>query len=190
MASPQTEIEIQSNISIVLGAGEITDLSSKGAFGVDLQSAYDLLLDAEVGTNRWRFDAKIQQLSLVGALATPFDQWNYEYLLPADYSSLQRIYPYAPFEIFGKSVYMGSSATYLAEYYSNNPAVTLWSGPFKAYFVLKVAYYLAVSTAENAQLAEQIEKRMLRAESDALFASASSRPNQKLKSRPYLAVRN
>lgn len=189
MSSPTTQIEIISNVSILLGNREITDLSTAGAFGVAAESAYDLLLDAEIGTNRWRFAAKTEELSLIGALSPDFAEWNYEYQLPADYLSMQRLFPNIPYEIFGDRVYTGSSTSVSAEYYSSSPAVTLWSAPFKAYFTYLLASHLAVSTTENDRVIAKINDGLTRWSAFALFSSSTSRPNRPLASQRYITVR-
>lgn len=190
MASPTTSIEIMSNASILVGNKEITDLDSAGDFGVAVESAYNLLLDAEVASNRWRFAAKTSELSLIGALSPDFDQWNYEYQLPSDYVSMQRVYPNVNFEIFGDKIYAGGNGSLSCEYYSSSPAVTLWSAPFKAYFVYLLAQFLSISVTENAKVSAEIKEGLFRWGAYALYSSSSSRPNRIMASQPYVTVRN
>jgi len=190
MASPNTQIEILSAASVLLGNDEITDLSSAGDWGVALEKGYDLLLDAEVGSGRWRFAATTQQLSLIGALSPDFAEWNYEYQLPADFVSMQRVYPSINYEIFGDKLYAGSNGTLQAEYYSSNPAVNLWPAPFKAYFVYLLADFLAVSKTENTSVINAIKEGKSRWAAHAMFTSSSNRPNREMQSQPYIVVRN
>lgn len=190
MASPMTKIEIISNASILLGNKEITDLSSSGDFGVAAESAYDLLLDAEIGSNRWRFAAKIEELSFIGALSPDFNQWNYEYQLPADYLSMQRVYPNINYEIFGDRLYSPSSGTLQAEYFSSSPPVTKWTAPFKTYFTYLLAEHLAISTTENAAVIRTISQGVSKWAAYALHSSSSSRPNRIMQSQPYITVRD
>lgn len=190
MAGPTTSIEIMSNASILLGNKEVTDLSSAGEFGVALQSSYDLLLDAEIASNRWRFAAKTQELSLIGALSPDFAQWDYEYQLPADYLSMQRVFPTVNYEIFGDRLYTGGNGSISAEYFSSSPPVTLWSAPFKSYFTYLLANHLAISVTENASVIDRIERGMSRWASLALHSSSTSRPNRPMASQPYITARN
>lgn len=190
MTSPNTKVEILSDVSIVLGNNSFSDVTTMGEFGVALEAAYDLLLDAEISSGRWRFAAKTVQLSLIGALSVPFAQWTHEYQLPADYLSMQRIYPNVPYEIFADRLYTSSNGSLSAEYFRSNPPVTIWSPAFKSYFTYVIADFLATSTTENAGVMAKIEKGLIKWSALGQFASSSSRPNREISSQPYISARS
>lgn len=188
MAGPTTSIEIMSNVAILLGKDEITDIASAGSFGRAVQASYDLVLEAEIATNRWRFAAKTQELASYVELDPDFAQWRYAYQLPSDFLSLQRSYPNANFQIFGDKLYSGGNGSRAIEYYAV-PPVTQWSAPFKLYLVYRIASHLAISVTESERVARDIDSKVSLYEARALYTGSQNQSGQTFLDQPYLNVR-
>lgn len=191
MASPSTKIGILSDVSDLLGNKTFTSLDEVGDFGTSLEAAYDLFIEAEIASGRWRFAAETEQLSLIGDLSPTFDKWLFEFQLPANFLSVQRIFPRVPYEVFGDRLYTTTNETLSLEFYSAavNETVTVWSAPFKLYFVYLLAEHLSISTVENAGVIAKIEKGVMKYGALAGFVRSSNRPAIQMASQRYVTVR-
>lgn len=185
---PTTDIEIMSNAAVLLGKAPFTTIQDADEFAVSVQKFYDMLVPSELSKQHWKFAKKYAQLSL---LSSPIDfaEWDSAYQLPSDYLMAIRVYPDIRYEIFGDKLYTTTTGELKMEYNYNVP-VTRWSNSFKEYMVFSLAANMALSVAENAQLAQMLEQKRHAARAEAMWVDAQSAPNVSIRSNPWVEARS
>ena len=183
-------IEVANRALTKLGAARITALSDDNKQARAINSCYDVLLDAELRTNRWTF--AIKRVELPADADAPLYGFAYSYTLPSDFLRLDLINDMYP-DVSLDSYIGADPADYQVE---NNKILTIYSAPLKvrygarvsdpqqwdALFIEAFACRLAAEICED--LTQSTPKRQLawneyqRALSMAKRANAIERPPQ------------
>jgi len=185
---PTTEIEIQSNAALILGKKPFTSISDSDQFALSVQKMYAMLVPGELGSNNWKFAKKQVQLSQVAGFDPDFAEWSTAYDLPTDLLCVSRLFPNVRFQIFENRIYTSSAGELKLEYAYDAP-VTSWSAAFKIFITYRIAADMALSVAENPQLAQILEGKTQRARATAMFIDGQNSPGVGIQSNPWLEVR-
>lgn len=187
MAGPQTDVEIMSNAAVILGQTPFATIAEADKFAEGLQQIYDMMVPSLLTEAHWKFARKYQQLSL-SVDEVDFAEWSNAYNLPSDLISVYRLYPNVNYEVVGNQIYTGTSGELKLEYIYQAP-VSRWSEPFKEYFVYALAAKLALSVAEDRNMAQYLEQISAQKKSAAMWVDAQSSPNKGVQSKPWINVR-
>lgn len=185
----QSKTSIISNSITILGHAPISSLTNGDQMVVAAEQAYDLLLPAVIAENNWRFATQIQQLS-VSVDVAPFP-WQTVYLLPAGWLKTIRVYPniYA-WDIYENSkIYAQYSGDWFMEY-TFLPDPSKLPIHFTKYFVMEIAAYLALSSAQRPDYYAAIEQKRIASFAMCAAIEAQNRPQFTQATFPVLNNRN
>lgn len=186
---PTTEIEIISAAIAMVGKQyDVNTIDGGGALAQDATKMYDILVTAELGSNRWRFAQKFEQISILTTLNPSFAGWLYECELPSDLIMLQAVYPNSDYTLMGTRLLTRSNQT-LTVVYSHAVPVSKWPPAFSMYIVYHLASMLGISVTNSDRMIARIAKGMETWESRALFADAQSCATVPFRFNPYVDVR-
>lgn len=186
---PTTAIEIQSAAIAMVGKQQTTNtIDGGGALAANAAKLYDMLVSAELGSNRWRFAQNFQQISILTTLTPGFAGWLYECQVPADCLMIQAIYPNQSYTVMGDKI-LTQSKQPLTLVYSRSVPVSKWPGPFSMYITFHLAGLLGMSVTNSDRMVARIEKGMEKWESRALFADAQSCTTMPFRHNPYVDIR-
>jgi hypothetical protein len=187
--APTSAIEIQAaSIALVGKQQTVNTIDGGGALATDAQKLYDILVTAELGSNRWRFAQTFKQISIITTLDPAFNGWTYECEVPADCIMIQAVYPNQLYTVMGTHILTKSNQT-LTVVYSHSVPVSKWPPPFSMYIVWHLASMLGVSVTNSDRMLARLAAGMKNWESRALFADAQSCPTQPMRYNPYVDVR-
>lgn len=170
-----TKVSMVSNAITLLGHAPIASFEGGDQMVVAAEQAFDMLLPAILAENNWRFAAQIQQLS--ESVEVPPTPWKTIYLLPADWLKTIRVYPNIyVWEIYENSkVYAQFQGTFFMEYIFQ-PDISKLPAHFVKYFILEVAAYLALSSAQRPDFYAPIEAKRITAYAMCAAVEAQNRP--------------
>lgn len=188
MAAPilsATKIGIISNALILCGENPLVSLSDDRYGATVGSNLFDLLYEAELQSNRWRFSCTKGALSRLNT--SPLNEWQYAFQLPIDMLLPLGVWPYSLYEIYGPHLYTNNSTVNLE--YQFKPDIS--AAP--AYFQLLMTYVLArdmvkpITESDSAVnvMASKYEMQRNRA----LFADAQGRPNRPIQDSPFTQTR-
>jgi len=188
-----TRTQIISNAVALLGKKIITSTVNQSDLVDAAGQAFDFLLPSVLSEHFWRFATTIIQLPQTNIVPV-VTNWRYVYQLPGDYLETVRVYP----QQYGWEIYQGNMQIPVIYTNFNGPFyleyvrlidVTLLPYYFVHYFVYEIAYYLALSSAQQMQYAP-----VLKADRDiqlgiAQAKDAQNRPQTPLASQPIITNR-
>lgn len=187
--APTTKIEIVSASLAMVGKHHaLNTIDGGGALATDADKLYNILVNAELGSNRWRFSQAFQQISILTTLSPSFDGWLYECQIPADCLMVQYLDPNLNYIVFGDKILTKSKQPFTVIYSSLVP-VSKWPPPFSMYIVYHLAAMLGMSVTNSDRMLARIAKGLEKWESRALFADAQSSKTQPIRHNPYVDVR-
>lgn len=187
--APTTEIEIISAAIALVGKQyDVNTVDGGGALAVDAEKMYDILVTAELGSNRWRFAQKFEQISILTTLTPTFAGWIYECELPSDLIMLQAVYPNVNYTLIGNRLLTQSNQT-ITVVYSHAVPVSKWPPAFSMYIVFNLASMLGISVTNSDRMIARIAAGLKTWESRALFADAQSCSTLPFRYNPYVDVR-
>lgn len=184
----QTDIEIVSQAIQLCGKKKINSIDTGDEFAESASEFYGSLVNAELGSNRWRFALHYQAMGTLTALTPAFEGWNYYWDFPSDLIMLHRIYPFVNYTVFGDRLVTRSDST-LTAIYSRVRAVSKWPEPFKMYMIYALANMLAPSVTLSDKMVARIEGGLLFWKSRALFADGQNSPARTMRDQPYKQIR-
>lgn len=176
-----SKISLISRALILLGEQPATSLSDD-RYGVTVGSnMFEILYEAELQSNRWRFACKKRALSRLSDV--PLNEWQYAYQLPADCLLPIGTWPSSQYEIYGDRIYTDQTIVNL-DYMFKPDADAL-----PAYFSLLMCYCLARDMikpiTESDAGVEVMNKKYLVQRDRAMFADAQGRPSRPIQSSPF-----
>lgn len=181
----QSKISLLSKALILCGEKPLESLSDD-RYGAQVGSnLFEVIYEAEIQSNRWRFSMK--KGALTRLVTTPLNEWRYAYQLPTDMLLLVGMTRPQPYEIYGEHLY--TNATEVEIEYQYKPAVD----KLPAYFSLLMCYALAkdavVPITENEARIRVMDAKYQVQRNRALFADAQSRPARQIIDSPFTDVR-
>lgn len=187
MASIETssKISILSRALILCGEPPLNSLSDDRYGATVGSNLFELLYEAELQSNRWRFSCG--KIALSQLVNVPLNEWAHAYQLPSTMLLLLGMYPSAPYEVYGSHLYTNQAAVEIE--YQFKPDVTACP----AYFTLLLTYALYRDMV--GPITESVNKTRVAMElynqqrARAQFADAQSRPNKPIVDSPFTAVR-
>lgn len=187
--APTTDIEIIAGAITLVGKQQtVNTIDSGGALATDAARLYQVLVSAELGSNRWRFSQTFQQISILTTLTPTFGGWLYECELPADCIMVQAVYPNQNYTVMGNRILTQSNQT-ITLVYSHTVPVSKWPPAFSMYIVYHLASMLGISITNSDRMLARIAQGMAEWESRALFADAQSCTTMPFRYNPYVDVR-
>jgi hypothetical protein len=181
----QSKISLLSKALILCGEKPLESLSDDRYGATVGSNLFEVIYEAEIQSNRWRFSMKKGALSRL--VATPLNEWQYCYQLPTDMLLLVGMTCPQPYEIYGEHLY--TDATTVEIEYQFKPTID----KLPAYFSLLMCYVLAkdcvVPITENEARIRVMESKYQVQRNRALFADAQSRPSRPIYSSPFTDVR-
>lgn len=187
--APTTQVEIVSAAIALVGKQYSMNTSDGGgALATAADSFYDALVTAELGSNRWRFAQKFQQISILTTLTPTFAGWLYECQLPSDCIMVQAVYPNCDYQVFGDKILTRSNSA-ITLVYAHTVPVSKWPPAFSMYIVWALASMLGVSVTNSDRMLARLAAGTKNWESRALFSDAQSSTTQPFRYNPYVDVR-
>lgn len=184
---PQTAAEIITNAGILCGQFDVLLNETGNRFAESATAMYGSLVQAELGSNRWRFAQHAQAIATLTELEPPVSPWLYYWTFPADMLMFLSLQPMSLYTIWGNRLLTVSNQEMIVTYTRDMP-VNLWGPAFKHYMTYALAEIMAQSVT-SADKASKIEKGKLMWESRALFADSQSVPQRSIRVNPWIDVR-
>ena len=182
----QSKIAILSKALVLLGEKPLDSLSDNRYGATVGSNLFELIYEAELQSNRWRFACAKTSLSRLNA--TPLNEWQYAYQLPSAMLLPIGVYPKASYEIYADRIYTDQSSVELD--YMFKPDVSACP----AYFTLLLTYACAkdmikpITESDNGVQVMTAKYNVQRAR--AMFADAQGRPNSMMIDSPFTDIRN
>ncbi len=180
-----SKIGLISKALILCGEPPLTSLNDDRYGATVGAEMFEMLYEAELQSNRWRFSMKKGALSRL--VDTPLNEWRYAYQMPTDILLLVGMTCPQPYEIYGTHLYTNAETVEIE--YQFKPEVPA----LPAYFALLMTYVLAKDMVspitENADKHRMMQMKYLPQRDRALFADAQARPARPIYSSPFTDVR-
>lgn len=180
-----SKIGLISKALILCGEKPLQSLSDDRYGATVGANLFEMLYEAEVQSNRWRFSMKKGALSRLNV--DPLNEWRYVYQMPTDMLLLIGMTYPKPYEIYGQHMY--TDATSVEIEYQFKPEIDR----IPAYFALLMTYVLAKDMVspitENEDKHRMMQAKYLPQRDRALFADAQSRPARRIIDSPFTDVR-
>lgn len=176
-----SKIKLISNALVLIGEQPAESLSDDRYGVVVGANMFELLYEAELQSNRWRFAMKKRALSRL--VDVPLNEWQYAYQLPTDCLLPIGTWPVSWYELYGDRLYSNASSCEL-DYMFKPDADKL-----PAYFSLLLTYCLArdmvKAITESDAGVEVFHKKYVLQRDRAMFADAQSRPSKAIVYSPF-----
>jgi hypothetical protein len=176
-----TKVGLISNALVLCGELPLNALNDNRYGATVGANLFELIYEAELQSNRWRF--AMAKKALTRVVFTPLNEWQYSYQIPADCLLPIGIYPSQPYEIYGDKIYTNATSVTLEQL----TKVEVSAVP--AYFALLMAYALAKDMVnpltESATAMEKMTKKYNTQRAAALYADAQSRPARPIYDSPF-----
>lgn len=188
MAAIETnsQISLLSKALILCGEKPLVSLSDDRYGATVGSNLFELIYEAELASNRWRFAcAKVALSRLVDV---PLNEWSYAFQLPSAMLLPIGVYPSTQYEIYADRIYTNQTVVELD--YMFKPDITACP----AYFTLLMTYALAkdmikpITESDEAVTIMTAKYNVQRGR--AMFADAQGRPNKPIVHSPFTDVRN
>ena len=108
--------------------------------------------------------------------------------LPADFLSLERIWPNVQFQIYGDQIWTYGSSPIQMSYRSQLP-VSRWPVYFRVYAEYELARRMAFAVAESADLEKRLEANLIEKRAMAMFIDAQNHPGDQIQYNPWISIR-
>lgn len=180
-----SKIGIVSNALILIGENPLVSLSDDRYGAVVGGNMFEVLYEAELQSNRWRFSCTKSALTRLNT--SPLNEWQYAFQMPPDCLLPIGVWPYSLYEIYGTHLYTNNSTVNLEHQFKPDISAA------PAYFQLLMTYVLAKDmikpiTESDAGVNVMLTKYETQ-RNRALFADAQGRPNRPIQDSPFTQVR-
>jgi hypothetical protein len=179
------KIDIVNGALIELGETPLQSLTEDTESAITANYVYDQVYHDLLSKAPWRFAVTKQTLSQL--VATPLNEWAYQYQIPSECVRVMRVYPDQDYDIYGTSIYAQSSE--LAVDYVAKVDEAVLPPYFVRLLVLELAVRMSISITASAQAKGTLVQEKQLQFAAALAADAQQRPNRPFLSRPFLDVR-
>lgn len=180
-----SKIGLISKALILCGETPLVGLSDDRYGATVGAGLFEMLYEAELQSNRWRFSMKKGSLSRL--VDEPLNEYQYVYQLPTDMLLLVGMTYPQDYEIYGSHLY--TNATSVEIEYQFKPEVDA----IPAYFALLMTYVLAKDMispiTENEAKHKMMQAKYIPQRDRAMFADAQSRPSKQIIDSPFTDVR-
>jgi hypothetical protein len=176
-----SKIKLISKAAVLIGEQPVETLNDDryaGAVGANL---FEILYEAELQSNRWRF--AMQKRALSRLVDEPLNEWQYAYQIPVDCLLVVGTYPRSQYEIYGDRVYTNASAVEMDYMFKPD------ADKVPAYFSLLMVYCLArdmvKAITESDSAVDIFNRKYIMQRDRALFADAQARPSKPIVDSPF-----
>lgn len=180
-----SKIGIISNGLILCGEKPLDSLSDDRYGATVGSNLFEVIYEAELQSNRWRFSMK--KGALARLLVTPLNEYQYAYQIPTDCLLIVGMTCPQKYEIYGDRIY--TNATTVEMEYQFKPAIDR----LPAYFALLMTYALAkdmIQPVTDSEVRVRVMTAKYVSQRDrALFADAQARPARPIIDSPFTQVR-
>lgn len=189
ISAPTTETEVVSLAITLVGKQQtVNTIDGGGALASDGLKLFQMLVSAELGSNRWRFAQDFQQSAVLTTLSPAFGGWTYYYELPAECIMVQAVYPNIAYQVFGDKILTKSNQKITVVFGRTLP-VSKWPPAFTMYIVFHLATLLGASVTNSDRMMARLIKGLTTWESRALFADGQNSKTLPFRQNPYVDVR-
>lgn len=180
-----TSISICSNALLLIGHGTISSFTEGGSGAEVASNLYESSYENVLTMHRWRFASGKAALSRL--TATPLNDFDYAFQLPANNLLVNRVFPDSDYEIFEDKIF--SDQLTLEIDYVFKPD----ESKLPAYFVKLMEFHLAsqfaVPVTDNSTKGKLYDDMFHSQLRRAKFADASSRPPDAIHDNQLMAAR-
>lgn len=189
ISPPTTRVEIISYAVSLCGKQQtVNTVDGGGTLATDANRFFDLIVSAELASNRWRFAQEFQQLSVVNTLTPSFDNWLYYREIPSDCLMVLYVTPRIEYVVFGNKILTNTDQPATLVYTKDVP-VSKWPGAFSMYITYHVASMIGISVTNSDRLLARIAEGLNMWESRALFADGQNSRGKSIQSNPWVDAR-
>lgn len=180
-----TKIKIISDALILCGEAPLNSLSDN-RYGAQVGSnLFEVLYEAELQSNRWRFASAKTSLSRL--TASPLNEWQYAFQLPSDMLLPIGVYPRANYEIYADHLYTNNSTVDME--YLFKPAISQLPAYFRLLMVYAMAKDMIKPISESDTAMQLMTGKYNIQRSKAMYSDAQGRPNRAVLDSPFTDVR-
>jgi hypothetical protein len=180
-----TDISMCSNALLLIGHSTISSFTDPGAGPEVASNLYETTYENMLTMHRWRFATGKASLSRL--TATPLNEWDYAFTLPANYLMMIRVYPDSDYELYENKLYSNQQEVDIDYVFKPDES------RLPAYFVKLMEFHLAsqfaIPVTDNTAKAEayrvMYENQLRRAK----FIDSQSRPSDAIVDSPFLEAR-
>lgn len=181
----QSKIALLSKALILCGETPLITLSDNRYGATVGNGLFEIIYEAELQSNRWRFACGKVALSRLNT--TPLNEYQYAYQLPSTMLLPLGVYPKANYEIYSDRIYTNHSSIELE--YMFKPEVSACPAYFGLLMVYALARDLIKPITESDAAVAVMEGKYQKQRARSMYADAQGRPNRPLADSPFTDVR-
>lgn len=180
-----TKIKIISDALILCGETPLNSLSDN-RYGAQVgANLFEVIYEAELQSNRWRFACTKAALSRI--TAAPLNEWQYAFQLPTDMLLPIGVYPRSSYEIYASHLYTNNSAVELD--YMFKPEVSRLPAFFRLLMVYAMAKDMIKPITESDAAVQLMTGKYNIQRNKAMYADSQGRPNKAIVDSPFTDAR-
>lgn len=180
-----TKIGLISNALVLLGETPLESLSDNRYGATVGANLFEVIYENELQSHNWRFAT--DKALLAQDVATPLNEWQYSYQLPATLLNVIGVYPPTNYEIYARKIFADASSVEID--YLFKPEVTALPAHFALLLTYALARDMVKPITESDQGVQVFEAKYIRQRDRALFADSQGRPNRAIVHSPFTQVR-
>lgn len=180
-----SKIDLISKALVLCGERPLDSLSDDRYGATVGSNLFELLYESELQANRWRFS--MMKIALSRLVATPLNEWQYCYQLPATGLLPVGVYPPQPYEIYADRIYTNAATVEME--YQFKPEVTACPAYFCLLMVFALAKNMIKPITESDEALQLMERKYNQQRNVALFADAQGRPARAVYDSPFTDAR-
>jgi hypothetical protein len=183
MSSSKIQI---ANIALgFLGEPALTSLSEVSLRAEQVNLHYESAVVDCLGKADWRF--AVQKDWLSQDIATPQNEWPYQYTLPAGFIRVVKLEPRARYDIYGSKLY--ADATGLACDFVKRVSEANFPTTFETFVACELAIRMCMVITGDIDLKASLQNDRRFKFAEALSADSQQRPNVRFEHAPFINVR-
>lgn len=180
-----TKIKIISDALILCGETPLNTLSDNRYGATVGSNLFEVIYEAELQSNRWRFASAKASLSRL--VDVPLNEWQYAFQLPSDMLLPIGVYPRTSYEIYADHLYANQQTVEMD--YLFKPAVSSLPAFFRLLMVYAMAKDMIKPISESDQAVVIMTNKYNIQRNKAMFADSQGRPSRGIIDSPFTDVR-
>lgn len=186
---PFTRVDIISNAFIWLGLKKIKSIAEGGEVAADADQIFDILLAHELSNPNWRFATSVKTISKLAGIDPDYKGYSSAYDKPAGLLAIHAVWPNQRYDVYGDRIWTSGGTDKIQCEYREVVSLARMPPSFLHYFSFVLAYNLGLGLTETNTILDRVERGMNNARAQAMVTTSQERPNQPIKSGPWVQNR-
>lgn len=177
------KIKLISNAMVLIGANPIASLE-EGTEGLVGAALYEDTYEGLLASHTWRFATRKARLAKL--TEAPLNEFSYQYQLPSDYITTEKVQGCTDYEIYGDKIYTNQPEVYIDYRYRVDEVLLPPHFALTLQFLLAAQFAIPITdNSQRAQVYEGLYERQLKR---AKGIDSMARPSQAIVDSPLTGI--